>query len=84
MKKILFVDDDAKLLVSLQRAPRNEFAFETAVSPEQGLTALEADDDYAVVVADVTMPQMNGVEFLNHVRRRSPDAVREMFTGSVD
>lgn len=84
MKKILFVDDDDKLLASLQRALRNEFAIETAVSPEQGLTALEADDNYAVVVADMTMPQMNGVEFLNHVRRRSPDAVRVMFTGSVD
>lgn len=84
MKKILFVDDDDKLLASLQRALRNEFAIETAISPEQGLTALEADDEYAVVVADMTMPQMNGVEFLNHVRRRSPDAVRVMFTGSVD
>jgi response regulator RpfG family c-di-GMP phosphodiesterase len=84
VKKILFVDDDEKLLASIQRVLRNEFAIETAVTPSQGLTALEADEDFAVVVADMTMPQMSGVEFLSRVRRRAPDAVRIMFTGSVD
>lgn len=84
MKKILFVDDDDKLLSAIQRVLRHEFEIETTVNPEQGLTALESGDQFTVVVADMTMPQMSGVEFLNRVRSRAPDAVRIMFTGSVE
>jgi response regulator RpfG family c-di-GMP phosphodiesterase len=84
MKRILFVDDDDKLLAALQRVLRHEFAIDTAVNPELGLSALDSGHPYAVVVADMTMPQMSGIEFLSRVRRRAPDAVRIMFTGSVD
>ncbi len=84
MKKILFVDDDDKLLSAIQRVLRNEFSIETALNPQTGLAALENGAQYAVIVADMTMPQMSGIEFLNRARRRVPDAVRIMFTGSVD
>ena len=39
---------------------------------------------FAVVVADMRMPGMDGVEFLQHVKEMSPDTVRIMLTGNAD
>lgn len=82
--KILFVDDEENLLVGIQRLLRREFSIETALGPEQGLTALESGDGFAVVVADMKMPKMNGIEFLRRSRELAPDAVRLMLTGNAD
>src|SRR4029450_13159959 len=39
---------------------------------------------FGVVVADMRMPGMNGVEFLKQVKTRYPDTVRLMLTGDLD
>jgi response regulator RpfG family c-di-GMP phosphodiesterase len=39
---------------------------------------------YAVVVADMQMPSMNGIEFLARVKEIAPDTVRIMLTGNAD
>jgi response regulator RpfG family c-di-GMP phosphodiesterase len=84
MKKILFVDDDPNILAAFQRQLRKQFELETALGPEQGLVALNSGDTYAVVVADMTMPGMNGIEFLSKVQQRYPHIIRVMLTGNVD
>lgn len=84
MNKILFVDDDENILAAFQRQLRKELSIETALGPEQGLTALDSGDGYAVVVADMNMPGMNGVDFLRAAQTRAPDAVRVMLTGNAD
>lgn len=84
MKKILFVDDDENILGAFQRQFRKQYTIETALGPEQGLTAIESGDSYAVLVVDMNMPGMNGVEFLKRVRARCPDVVRVMLTGNAD
>src|SRR5688572_31390183 len=84
MKKILLVDDDPNILAAIQRQFRKEYVIETALGPQQGLTALESGDDYAVIVADMNMPHMNGVEFLVQAKIRAPDIVRLMLTGNAD
>ncbi|MBL9167492.1 MAG: response regulator [Verrucomicrobiales bacterium] len=84
MKKILFVDDDENILGAFQRQFRKQYTIETALGPEQGLTAIESGDSYAVLVVDMNMPGMNGVEFLKRVRARCPDIVRVMLTGNAD
>lgn len=83
-KKVLFVDDDANLLAGFQRQLRKNFSIETALTPEQGLTALESGDVFGVVVADMGMPGMTGIEFLQQVKERTPRVVRIMLTGHAD
>lgn len=84
MKKILFVDDEPNVLSAFQRQLRKQFSVETALGPKEGLAALQNWRDYAVVVADMRMPEMNGVEFLVQVKELAPDVVRMMLTGNAD
>lgn len=81
---ILCVDDDANILEGFRRQLRKEFTLETALGPEEGLKILEARGPFAVVVSDLQMPGMNGVEFLAQVRIHEPDTVRMLLTGNAD
>ena len=83
MKKVLFVDDDPNILAGFQRQLRKQFLIETALGPLR-LEALKNHHDYAVVVADMRMPEMTGVEFLVQVKAAAPDLVRMMLTGNAD
>lgn len=84
-EKILFVDDDANLLAALKRGLRRQFDnLEVAIGPGSGLEYIEQQGPFAVVVADMRMPGMDGVQFLSHVKSRSPDTVRIMLTGNAD
>ena len=83
-EKILFVDDEASILSSFQRQMRKRFDVDTALAPEEGLAAIENEGPYAVVVSDLRMPGMDGIQFLARVRERHPDSVRVMLTGNAD
>ena len=82
--KILFVDDDANLLDGIHRSLRKEFNIEKAVGPAEGLRLVAESGPFAVIVADMQMPGMNGLEFLRKVQAQSPDSVRIMLTGNAD
>jgi response regulator RpfG family c-di-GMP phosphodiesterase len=84
MKKVLFVDDDPNILAALQRQLRRDFQVETAPGPNEALEILKDGAGFAVVVADMRMPEMDGVEFLVKVRQQAPDVVRMMLTGNAD
>lgn len=82
--RILLVDDDPNLLEGYLRHLRKEFAVQTAVGSEQGLKAVVGRDLFAVIVSDLRMPGMDGIEFLSHVRELAPDSVRMLLTGNAD
>ena len=82
--KVLFVDDDANLLDAVQRTMRKQFSIDTAKSGAEGLQKIANTGPYAVVVADMQMPGMSGLEFLKQVQTAAPDAVRMMLTGNAD
>lgn len=82
--KILFVDDDANVLAGCQRTLRKDFTLDTALGGEQGLTLIEQHGPYAVVVADMQMPGMNGIQFLTKTEERAPETIRIMLTGNAD
>lgn len=83
-RKILFVDDDPNVLAGFQRTLRNQFAFDTALGGAEALELMKTAGPYAVIVADMRMPGMEGVEFLERVRDEAPDTVRLMLTGNAD
>lgn len=66
--RILLVDDDAELAGMLAEYLRREgFGVDTAGDGAAGLAALRAGD-FALVVLDVMMPRMNGVDALRELR----------------
>lgn len=82
--RILCVDDDSNVLQSYRRALRKRLQIDTALSGEEALRAMDNQGPYAVVVSDMRMPGMNGVEFLKRVKVNAPDTVRMMLTGHAD
>ncbi|MBS0152228.1 MAG: response regulator [Nitrospira sp.] len=82
--KILCVDDDLLILEGYKRQLRKEFELTTAVGPEQGMQMVMEQGPFAVVVSDLNMPGMNGIEFLTQVRTHEPDTVRMLLTGNAE
>jgi response regulator RpfG family c-di-GMP phosphodiesterase len=85
-EKILFVDDEPAVLDGYRRLLFREFTIATAVGGGDGLALIaEArQDPYAVVVSDLRMPEMDGIQFLSRVRVISPETVRIALTGYAD
>ncbi len=84
MEKVLFVDDEANILAGFKRQLRKDFSLETALGPEEGLRVLREKGPFAVVVSDLRMPAMDGIQFLSTVKELVPDIVRIMLTGHAD
>ncbi len=81
---ILCIDDDPNILAAYERTLRRRFTLETAEGGAEGLEKIRQKGSYAVVVADMMMPGLNGIETLAQIRKLSPDTVRIMLTGNAD
>ncbi len=82
--KILFVDDEENVLQSMKRQLRKRFPMQVALSGDEALQKLKRDGPFAVIVSDMRMPGMNGVELLSRVKDLYPDTIRIMLTGNAD
>lgn len=86
MKRILFVDDERCVLDGIRRVVRPmraEWHVDCAESGEQALAMAECDP-YDVIVSDMRMPGMCGVDVLRAVRQRWPATVRLILSGQSD
>lgn len=83
-EKILLVDDEPNVLAGYKRQLRKAFVLETAESGRAAIDLLGRNGPFAVVISDMQMPEMNGIQLLTEVRSQSPDAVRMMLTGNAD
>jgi len=82
---ILCVDDERNVLRSLERIfIDDDYDIFTASSADEGLSILENNGPFQVVISDYRMPVMDGVEFLKEVYRRWPDTVRIVLSGYAD
>jgi response regulator RpfG family c-di-GMP phosphodiesterase len=82
--KILFVDDEENILMAYARNLRKRFQMDTALGGKEALYRLKNEGPYGVLVTDMRMPGMDGVQLLEEVRSCSPDTVRLMLTGNSD
>lgn len=81
---VLVVDDDPRIHSSVKRALRNEpYDLLLADSGQQALEIL-ADKLVQVVVSDMGMPIMGGIELLTEVAERSQDTVCMVLSGQSD
>jgi putative nucleotidyltransferase with HDIG domain len=81
--RVLFVDDETRILQGLQRmlrSQRTDWDMTFAASPAEALEAMDASP-FDVVVSDMRMPGMSGVQLLEEVKRRQPDAIRIILSG---
>ena len=83
-EKILLVDDDSNVLEGYQRSLRGEFQLETALGGQEALRLAAEKGPYAVVVSDMRMPGMDGIQVLASIKARWPDTIRVMLTGNAD
>ena len=83
-EKILLVDDDPLILEGYRRSLSREFSMETAVGGEEGLRLATEGGPFAVVVSDMRMPGMDGIQFLSRIKASSPDTIRVMLTGNTE
>lgn len=81
---VLFVDDEPSILSALRRLFRPlGYKVLLAEGGEAGL-ALLASEPVDLVISDMRMPQMDGVQFLEQVRERWPQIGRMLLTGYAD
>jgi len=79
--KIMLVDDEARFLSTTQKLlDRKGYPVITAASGEAALKILEAHLIH-VVILDVKMPGMDGIETLKEIKRRFPLVEVIMLTG---
>jgi CheY-like chemotaxis protein len=85
--QFLFVDDDQAFLATLtnllKQLSRAHWAFRTATNHAQALEHLNAQP-VDVVVLDIEMPVMDGIEFLRLLRRTNPSQRVVMLSARLD
>lgn len=83
MSLILVVDDDETIRDTLYELLSEEHDCQTAQTAEQALARLEVDS-YDLVLTDISMPGLSGLELLGHVRQKYPDTPVIIISGISD
>ena len=83
-KTVLFVDDEDKVLASVERALHDE-PYNTlfAQSANEALEILQQQEVH-VIVTDMRMPEMNGLELLQVIKKDYPHIIRMVLSGFTD
>ena len=80
-KKILIVDDEVNVCKSIRQALIcDEYEIDTALSGEEALKK-EGEKIYDVFVVDLMMPGISGLELLQSLRSKNPEARVIIVTG---
>lgn len=79
--KILYVDDELVNLMLFEANLGNKYTVLVADNGFTGLQLLSENSDIEVVVSDMKMPRMNGIEFIKKALEISPNIFFYIFTG---
>jgi len=84
MKQLLLIDDEPDILRVLSRSLRVDgFDVITAQSGEEGLDRFRGEAP-PIVLTDIKMPGMDGIEVLKRIKKESPDTEVIIITGHGD
>jgi len=83
MPKVLIVDDDETIRDTLYELLSENYLCQTAETAEKAVSRLE-NDSYDVVLTDISMPGLSGVELLGQVRQRFPTTPVIVISGIGD
>ena len=74
MAKILIVDDSSTMRESLDLVLSSAgYEVDAAINGVEGLKFYTEKKDYMLVITDVNMPEMNGLDLLSNIRKLSKD-----------
>ncbi len=79
--QILYVDDEPFNLLMFKANFRKEFEVITAPDGIVGLNKLEVNPEISVVVSDLHMAKMNGIEFVQIAKKQYPEKKFFILTG---
>src|SRR4051794_23651667 len=78
--RILVVDDEEIVIKSCTRILSDEHHVDTASNGRDALLKIE-EDGYQLVILDIMMPGMDGIEVLRRIKETHPDTDVVMVTG---
>lgn len=81
--RILIVDDELLIRNILSEILGEKYSCSTANSGEEALKLLQTEE-FNLVLSDIEMSGMNGIELISHVHKFSPETVVVMISGSQD
>ena len=82
--KILCVDDEESILRGFKLNLRKDFDVHLASNGVEGLEVFEQEKDFAVVLSDMRMPEMDGATMLSEIKKRNHEVVTILLTGHTD
>lgn len=86
MINILFVDDEQFIISGMERIFKTlakDWTVDLTSSVNEALEMLDINT-YDVVVSDMYMPEMSGIDFLKLVKSKQPQAIRIMLSGYME
>jgi DNA-binding NtrC family response regulator len=83
MPTVLVVDDDETIRDALYEFLSEQYVCHTAETAEKAFTRLD-EDVYDVVLTDISMPGLSGLELLGHVRQKFPHTPVIIISGISD
>ena len=78
--RILIVDDEVEITEILADLLSDDYQCLKAASAEQALDLL-GQNQFQLVISDITMPGMSGLDMIPHVKQLSPETVVVMISG---
>jgi len=78
--RILIVDDEIEITEILADLLSEDYECSRAGSAEEALTRLQ-EGEFQLVISDITMPGMSGLDMIPHVKELTPDTVVVMISG---
>jgi CheY-like chemotaxis protein len=81
--RVLFVEDEELLRTIYHRQTQGRFDVDVVAGASEALAALAARS-YAVVVTDLSMPGMGGLELVQAVRAADPHVVLMLLTADIE
>jgi putative nucleotidyltransferase with HDIG domain len=80
LPRILIVDDEVEITEILADLLSDHYECLKARSAEEALSRLR-ESEFHLVISDITMPGMSGLEMIPHIKQLSPDTVVVMISG---
>ncbi len=74
----VIVDDEPMILAALSRALASEYDIGAVASGREALDRIRAVDRFDVLLCDLMMPQMTGMDLHGEISRSAPDVARRM------
>ncbi len=82
-RKILYVDDEKINLELFRITFQDVFDVKTALSAALGLEILQ-NESVDVIISDLKMPEVNGIEFIERIKTKSPEKVCILLTAYIE